>query len=302
VDFHILAVTFVVIPRILVSVILPTVAVASRAACLDRALESVLTQVGIRVDPIVIVNGPDCDRDVIDALRRRRDIRLLRRREPGLGKAIAAGREIVEAPYFAELDDDDLLLPGALAARVARMEVDPTIDATVTSGYLRTARGDVVNVPKISRCAQDPLRAIIDRMWLTPGAGLYRTATIPATYFSGMPPHLEWTYLALRLALERRIAFLDAPTFVYSADTPDSLSKSSEHVLRQPGALQAVLRMELPPDVRRALRRKYVAAMHGASVKDLEQGRRADAWKWHLRTLLHVYGWRYLTYTRHLFA
>jgi glycosyltransferase involved in cell wall biosynthesis len=283
-------------------VILPTVAVASRAACLDRALESVLTQAGVRVDPIVIANGPDCDRGLIDALLRRRDIRVLWRREAGLGKAIAAGREIVDAPYFAELDDDDLLLPGALAARVARMEADPTIDATVTNGYLRSARGDVLNVPDISRCAQDPLRTIIDRMWLTPGAGLFRSATIPATYFSGMPPHLEWTYLAVRLALERRIAFLDTPTFVYSVDTPDSLSKSREHVLRQPGALQAVLRMALPPDVRRALRRKYVAALHGASVKDLEQGRKAGAWKWHLRTLLHLYGWRYVTYTRHLFA
>ena len=289
-------------PAIIVSVILPTVAVASRAACLDRALESVLTQAGVRVDPIVVANGPDCDPDVIDALLRRRDIRVLRRREAGLGAAIAAGREIVEAPYFAELDDDDLFLPGALAARVATMEADPTIDATVTSGYLRSARGDVLNVPGISRCAQDPLRAIIDRMWLTPGAGLFRSATIPATYFSGMPPHLEWTYLAVRLALERRMAFLDAPTFVYNADTPDSLSKSREHVLRQPGALQAVLRMALPPDVRRALRRKYVAALHGASVKDLEQGRKADAWKWHLRTLFHVYGWRYLAYTRHLFV
>jgi glycosyltransferase involved in cell wall biosynthesis len=283
-----------VTPPIIVSVILPTVAVASRAACLDRALESVLTQAGVRVDPIVVANGPDCDADLIDALLRRRDIRVLRRREAGLGAAIAAGREIVEAPYFTELDDDDLFLPGALAARVATMEADPTIDATVTSGYLRSARGDVLNVPGISRCAQDPLRAIIDRMWLTPGAGLFRSATIPATYFSGMPPHLEWTYLAVRLALERRMAFLDTPTFVYNADTPDSLSKSRE--------LQAVLRMALPPDVRRALRRKYVAALHGASVKDLEQGRKADAWKWHLRTLFHVYGWRYLAYTRHLFV
>ena len=301
-DFHILAVTFAVTPPIIVSVILPTVAVASRAACLDRALESVLTQTGIRVDPIVIVNGTDCDRDLVDALLRRRDIRVLRRPEAGLGNAIAAGREIVDAPYFAELDDDDLLLPGALATRVDRMEADPTIDVTVTSGYLRSARGDVLNVANISRCAQDPLRAIIDRMWLTPGAGLFRSATIPATYFSGMPPHLEWTYLAVRLALERRIAFLDSPTFVYSVDTPNSLSKSREHVLRQPGALQAVLRMALPRDVRQALRRKYVAALHGASVKDLERGRRAGAWKWHLRTLLHPYGWRYLTYTRHLFV
>jgi glycosyltransferase involved in cell wall biosynthesis len=261
-----------------------------------------LTQAGVRVDPIVVANGRDCDADLVDGLLRRRDIRVLRRREAGLGAAIAAGREIVEAPYFAELDDDDLFLPGALAARVATMEANPAIDATITSGYLRSAQGDILNVPRISRCAVDPLRALIDRIWLTPGAGLFRSATIPATYFEDMPPHLEWTYLAVRLALERRVAFLDTPTFVYSEDTPHSLSKSREHVLRQPDALQTVLRMALPSDVRRALRRKYVAALHGASVKDLELGRKVDAWKWHLRTLLHLYGWRYLTYTRHLFV
>jgi glycosyltransferase involved in cell wall biosynthesis len=286
----------------IVSVILPTVALASRAACLGRALESVLAQEGVRVDPIVVANGPDCDHDLLSALVRRRDIRLLRRRESGLGAAITAGRGLVDAPYFAELDDDDLLLPGALAARVARMETDRRVDAVVTSGYLRSARGDVLSVSDIAQCADDPLRAVIDRMWLKPGAGLFRTATISAAYFEGMPPYLEWTYLAVRLALERRIAFLDTPTFVYSEDTPRSLSKSPEYVRRQPEALRAVLRLPLPSDVRRALRRKYVAALHGASVNDLGQGRRTEAWKWHLRTLLHLYGWRYLTYTRHLFV
>jgi len=160
----------------------------------------------------------------------------------------------------------------------------------------------VLNVPDIARCADDPLRAVLDRMWLKPGAALFRTATISATYFEGMPRYLEWTYLALRLALERRIAFLDAPTFVYNEDTPRSLSKSPEYVTGQPEALQAVLRLPLPSDVRRALRRKYVAALHGASVNDLGQGRKTEAWKWHLRTLRHLYGWRYVTYTRHLFV
>lgn len=285
-----------------VSVILPTTAEASRAACLGRALESVLAQEGVRADPIVVANGPDCDQNLLDALGRRRDIRLVRRREAGLGLAIGAGRALVDASYFSELDDDDLLLPGALSARVARMAAEPEVDVVVTSGYLRDPRRDVLSVVDIARCAVDPLRALIDRMWLKPGAALFRTATIPATYFDRMPPYLEWTYLAVLLALERRIAFLDTPTFVYSEDTPRSLSKSREYVLRQPAALQTVLRLPLPSDVKRVLHRKYVAAMHGASVEDLGHGQRIKAWKWHLRSLLHPYGWRYLTYTRHLFA
>jgi len=113
----------------IVSVILPTVAVASRAACLGRALQSVFAQESVRVDPIVVANGLDCDHDLLSALGRRRDIRLVRRREGGLAAAITAGRELVDAPYFAELDDDDFLLPGALAAREARMEADRSVDA-----------------------------------------------------------------------------------------------------------------------------------------------------------------------------
>jgi len=254
------------------------------------------------VDPIVVVNGPNCDPELLDALARRRNIRLVRRTEAGLGGAIAAGRELVDAPYFAELDDDDLLLPGALAARLERMDDDPSVDAVITSGYLRGNLGDVLNMANIAACADDPLRAAVDRMWLKPGAGLFRTASVPAAYFEAMPPYLEWTYLALRLALERRVAFLDAPTFVYSEDTPRSLSKSSEYVRRQPAAIRSLLRLPLPPDVRRAFWKRYVAALHGASVNGLGEGRKTEAWKWHLRTLLHLYGWRYVTYTRHLFG
>jgi glycosyltransferase involved in cell wall biosynthesis len=72
-------------------VILPTATVASRAACLGRALESVLAQEGVRVEPIVVANGSDCDHDLLSALGRRRDIRLVRRREGGLAGAISAG-------------------------------------------------------------------------------------------------------------------------------------------------------------------------------------------------------------------
>jgi len=286
----------------IVSVIVPTVAVASRAACLGRALDSVLAQKDVRVDPIVVANGPDCHPELVHSLAQRRDIRLVRRPEAGLASALSAGRALVDAPYFAELDDDDLLLPGALAARVTRLDAEPDIDVVVTSGYLRGPGGDVLNVSDISQCATDPLRAVLDRMWLTPCAGLFRTETIPATYFASMPPYLEWTYLAVLLSLKRRIAFLDLPTFVYSLDTPRSLSKSCEYVRGQPAALQTVLRLPLPADVRQKLHHKYVAALHAASVSGLGQGRRAEAWRWHLRTLRHLHGWRYLTYTRHLLS
>ncbi len=259
-----------------------------------------LAQEGIRVDPIVVANGSDCDPDLLGALARRPDIRLLHRDEPGLASAISAGRDRVDAPYFAELDDDDWLLPGGLATRVARMVADPVVDVVVSKGFLRGRSGDVLNLPDIARCAADPLGTLMDQNWLVPCAGLYRTATIPAAFFRAMPAYLEWTYLAVQLALSTRIAFLDTPTFVYSEDTPRSLSKSREYSLHQPGAIKRVLQLPVPPPARRRLHRKYVAALHSASMTELRQGQKRAAWRWHLRTLMHPYGWRYLTYTRHL--
>lgn len=283
-----------------VSIIVPTAATSDRAACLARALESALTQEGVRPDVMVVANGPSCDPDLLASLARRRDIRLVRRHEAGLGPAISAGRDRVNAPYFAELDDDDLLLPGALATRLKRMQAEPTVDAVVTSGFLRSGQTETLNIADFSRCAADPLRMLMDSMWLPPCAGLFRTATVSTGYFRAMPPYLEWTYLAMVLALERRIAFVETPTFVYSEDTPGSLSKSREYLLRQPDAIKTLLRLPIPSDVRRRLRQKYVAALHGASVTGLSLGRTSLAWKRHLQSVMHPQGWRYLPYTRHL--
>ena len=285
-----------------ISVIIPTAATQDRATSLGRALNSVLGQDGVDPDVIVVANGPSCDPDILAALARRRDIRLIRRHEAGLGASISTGRDYVNAPFFAELDDDDFLLPGALATRLDRMRAKPTVDAVVTNGFVRSGDRESLNLPDLTGCAADPLRSLMDSMWLPPCAGLFRTATIPSQYFRAMPAYLEWTYLALVLALERRIAFVPTPTFVYNADTPGSLSKSREYVLGHPAAIKTMLRLPVPPDVRRRLRRKYVAALHGASVTGLSLGRTSLAWRFHMRTMISPWGWRYLSYTRHLFA
>jgi len=283
-----------------VSIIIPTAATADRADCLERALESALAQEGAHLDVIVVASGPSCDPDLLAALARRRDFRLVHRHEGGLGPAISIGRDLVNAPYFAELDDDDVLLPGALATRLEHMRGEPTVDAVVTAGFRRSGESQVLNLPDIAACAADPLRTLMDEMWLPSCAGLFRSATVPTAYFRAMPAYLEWTYLAMVLSLERRLAFLPTPTFIFNADTPGSLSKSREYVLRQPDAIKTLLRLPVPPDVRRRLRGKYVAALHGASVTGLSMGLTALAWKRHLQSLMHPRGWRYLPYTRHL--
>src|SRR5215831_17690441 len=101
-----------------VSVIVPTNALARRRELTWRAINSVLDQTGICAIPTVIVNGPARDRDVTRELEADRRLRVHILEEAGLRNALQVGRRLVDTPWFAELDDDDLLLPGALASRV----------------------------------------------------------------------------------------------------------------------------------------------------------------------------------------
>ena len=112
----------------------------------------------------------------------------------------------------------------------------------------------------------------------------------------------EWTYLALLLALRKRISFVDKATFVYNRDTPNALSRSKNWIVSQPAALRQMMRLDVPTDVKSRLRARYVSALHSASGAELNGGRRGPAWRWHLMSLGHRCGWRYVSYTRHLFG
>lgn len=283
-----------------VSVVMPTEARPERAELLRRALESVRSQQGVRPIPIVVVNGPAAEPALLVDLARAPDVQLARLETAGLPAALRAGRDRVRTPYFAELDDDDELLPGALRTRVDALEARPDADVVVTRGYVDRQGRRELNRVDFETAQRDPLRSLLDHNWLAPCAGLFRTATIGTEYFADVPPYLEWTYLGLRLAVERRILFLDRPTWVYRADTPHSLSKAPTYVLRQAASLDRLLALPLPSDVRRRLRRRRGMALHTAASLELRAGRPRAAWRWHVRSLAAAGGWRYALYTRRL--
>ncbi|HSB40613.1 MAG TPA: glycosyltransferase family A protein [Methylomirabilota bacterium] len=283
-----------------VSVIMPTEARPERAELLRRALESVRSQQGVRAIPIVVVNGPAADPPLLADLARADDVQLVRLEAAGLPAALRAGRDRVRTPYFAELDDDDELLPGALRTRVEALEARPDVDVVVTRGYVDRQGHRELNVADLEAGQGDPLRSLLDHNWLAPCAALFRTATIGTEHFADVPPYLEWTYLGLRLAVERRILFLNQPTWIYRADTPHSLSKAPTYVLRQAASLDRLLALPLPRDVRRRLRRRRGMALHAAASLELRAGQPRAAWRWHLRSLAAAGGWRYTLYTRRL--
>ena len=283
-----------------VTVILPTKATSTRVECLHRAIRSVLSQENVRAQLVVIANGSQCDPDLLSALARRPDLRLIHTEECGYSAALRIGRSLVDTPFFAELDDDDELLPMALATRLRRISLDSSIDVVVTNGFKRCNGQETIAIRNIGSCQTDPLRRLMDNMWLVPCAALFRTETVTSDFFAAIPAAMEWTYLGTLLALKRKILFVDVPTFIYNRDTSDSLSRSKSYLLSTAGAIQQLLHLELPSEIRDLVKKKHVRCLHEVSDRELADGNLSEAWKWHLRTLTHLYGWRYLPYTRHL--
>ena len=117
-----------------------------------------------------------------------------------------------------------------------------------------------------------------------------------------MPPFLEWTYLAVRLARDHRVAFLDEPGFVYHPGRPDSLWGSRECVRRLPEAIERLLALELPPSLRRTFEQRLAEALHGAANEALRRGQLRAAWGAHIRSLRSRGGWRHLAFTARLLA
>jgi glycosyltransferase involved in cell wall biosynthesis len=280
-----------------VSVIMPTRARRERGALFRRAVESVLAQENVRVVPLVVINGSDRDRELTDKLRADPRLRVMILDDANLPAALLAGRKMVDTAWFAELDDDDVLLPGALAVRLHAFQEQPELDAVVTNGFKRTAAGDTLNLDDISSVQRDPLRSLFQRNWLLPGSWLCRTDRVGVEFFEGMPKFLECTYFAARLALGCRIRFLDHPTVVYYADTPNSESGSRDYQLSQAGALRRLLDLDLPPDVRAKWRTRIRHACQGNARLYLQEGRLHEAWRWHLQSFREFRGWRSIHFT-----
>jgi len=283
-----------------VTIIIPTLGLRERAASLRTAIESALAQSGVCPTVIVVLNGRRRDPGVERALREDARVTLVTREGRGLPAAFVEGRKLVTTPWFTALDDDDLLLPGALLLRVRELERRAECAAVFTNGYVRNGDSDTLHVHALHNVNADPVRALLQRNWSLPGSWLARTEMIGAEVFESMPSFLECTYLGLRIASEHSLLWIDTPTVVYHVGNPDSESRSRAYVLGQVAALRRIIALNLPEDVRRVLRSRVASAYHSSSEHERKAGAHRAAWRWHAASLLQPSGWRYLPYTRHL--
>ena len=282
------------------SIIIPTLASADRAETLDRAIASVVEQVGVRAVPIVVVNGPDPAPLVWARLQQDARIRLERLPKADLPAAIRRGRALVDTPYFGALDDDDFLLPDALRPRAGCLASDSDAAVVVTNGFRRHLGVDTLHRADFSAIRPDPFGALLTGNWLLPGSWLAGTDRLDPTLFDQMPRYLECTYLAIRFSLTGRLRLLDAPTVVWTEY--GGLSESPAFRVGQPAALEQMLALPLPAEFRRGLELHLTAAHHSVAEFYRNRGDLDKAWAAHLKALRSRDGMGYLLATRHYLA
>ncbi len=108
--------------RPLVSVAIPT---RGRAAWCEEAVRSALDQTGVNVEVVVALDGEDPEtRGRIEALGDAR-VRVVVQAAAGRSAARNLAWTSARGARVAFLDDDDLLVPGSLAARMAALDAHP---------------------------------------------------------------------------------------------------------------------------------------------------------------------------------
>ena len=282
-----------------IDVVVRTTCDAARRKSLQRAIASVVAQRGVIARPVVVVAGPRPR--PLPKLAARNGIRVHRiGAEASPGRALTVARGLVDAPFFAFLDDDDELLPDALATRVAILHAEPRVQVVVTTGYVARGQTRRLHIGDIVRHQDDPLRGIVERCWLASCGGLFRTAAVPASLFDALPDLCEWTCLAFRLAVAScPIRFVDRPTYVVH-DRAGSLSKSDAFVEASLHVLESMRTAPLLAADRRRLAQKHRAALHAVAERCRRAGKLGEAWRHHLRSMQPPGTLRYAAYTRKL--
>lgn len=283
-----------------VTVVIPSTAIPERFELLLRAIRSVVEQRGVSAIPLVVLNGAQYTAAAEQALRRDPDIQVVARTERDLPSALRHGRELVQTPWFTTLDDDDILMADALATRLTVLQSNPALDIVATNGLVRQDGRDILNIPASLQIGNDPLRALEHHNWFLPGCWLARSDRVRPELFDGMPRYRECTFLALKMASQYKLQWIDTPTVIRFVDSPLAESRTREYVLGQVEAQKGLAALPLPPYLQRSLRWRMAAALHESADRLWSEGDVHGAWNLHLESLRAYRGLRFLPFTLRL--
>jgi len=286
------------LPR--VSVIVRTAADANRFGTLRRALDSVLTQQGVFVEPIVVVNSPAPDPTVMAWLRGLGDARIEVLPTHDHIAALRRGRELVTGESFCFLDDDDEYLPGALARRSLVLDANSKIDCVVTRLERSSPAGHLVqsNADFAADLAGTLARG---RNWMASCSASYRTSTVTMQFFDDLPRHCEFKVIAFRVASSLHVVALDMVTHRVH-DSEGSLNKDPLHKVMEYEVFEKMLRWRDAGSRRALLRRSKARALHRAAEYYRQRGEFSRAWVHQWQSLTPPYGLRYVPFVLLLLA
>lgn len=284
-----------------VSIIIPTMATRKREMTLKRSIDSIRNSSSQLIEIIVVVNGKRFDQDLCGWLKMQPDVRFEYISAPSLPNALLRGRELVEAPFFSILDDDDEYIGMCTDVKLTAMASFPHADLLVTNGYLRQQGGvDELLYSNLHNVPSQPLISLFEATWLNSCNALYRSSSINSEFFHDYHQYIEYTWLAFKIAMAgKNICVLDEPTF-RCFDTPGSLSKSDAYKNAKLRLYNRMLSRRPPREVTRLILKKISSAYHDESVRALHEGHWMRALIFHLRSLALPNGHRYFSYGRRL--
>lgn len=283
-----------------VTVIIPTMAEASRKVQIKKAVASVRRSSNEPITILAIVNGTRFDEEVVSWLERQDDIKVVYCSIPSLPNALHLGRTFVETKFFSTLDDDDEYLPLSTDKKRKILEAEATADIVVGSSQ-RNFEGEISpHYSSMERVPSAPLIELFNQTWLNSGNALYRTSSIKAQYFEDGMPFAEWTWIAYLLSINgKRVAVLNEICHQINV-TAGSLSQSSQHVESYMRLFERMLAVTPPKEVVRLIHKRISAYYHANSMRAIAATNCSDALSWHIKSLLFRDGLRYLTYSRHV--
>ncbi|MHB8425390.1 MAG: glycosyltransferase [Gammaproteobacteria bacterium] len=284
-----------------IDVIVRTLADAGRSEILFRALDSIQHQSGVVARPVVVVNGDRYDSATLTALESREGIRLHYLQQASAGRARDVGRSLVTAPYFAFLDDDDVLVKDTLLKPLAWLDDHPQCDVLITNRYVVKDDRQSLEIVHLAEHASQPALSLLDECWLSPGASFFRTESITTDLINDNRSYQEWTVLAFRLCTEgKRIHFMDVPTAIYN-DTPDSMSKDMEYHEAALDVLQLIRHESgVHTQIYKRAEQKYWNTLHVLAMSYWKQGQYGRAWRYHLASMRPPHTFKYLLFSRKL--
>lgn len=282
-----------------VTAIIPTAGRKERADSLRRAVESIEQQNDVQAQVLLVFNGPSIFMPLVQQLQARDSVTVAVLDEGNLPKAINFGRRCVDTDYFCFLDDDDEYLPDALAIRCQILDENRDIDVVVTNGLVRDAEKSWKLLPDKLSLDWSPIEELFRRNWLASCGGLYRSSTVDAEYFRIDSKYYEWTMTAFLLSLDRSVKYLNKSTFVINK-TDDSLSASLQYLEAYPNVLQLMRQHSSKRWVNAEIKRRLARSYHALSVAYQHRRNRREAWRYHLHSLMSIYGLRYFPYTARL--